>query len=159
MTAAELAALPPQDVIARLNTRDVIALTLFGEARGEGPEGRIAVANVLRNRLETKRFGPTLRTVCLQPHQFSCWITAGGATNFAVLIDTARLIIGGHRPGPVLRECQWIADGLMLDSFVDNTKGATHYLTTHLYATDPPSWAVNQRVLVQISNHVFLRAA
>lgn len=157
MTPVEIAALPAPNVIARLSVRDVIALTLYGEARGEGPEGRIAVANVLRNRLSRRHLGQTYRGVCLMPFQFSCWLEVGGATNYGVLIDTARLLIGGQASGPVLKECQWIADGLLSDSFVDNTHGATHYLTTNLYATRPPSWAAKARVLAQIGNHVFFR--
>lgn len=160
MTPIELAAIAPPEVVARLTERDVVALTLFGEARGEDPGGRIAIANVIRNRATTGRFGgPTFRGVCLHPLQFSCWTELGGASNYHVLIDTARLIIAGTAAGPVLRECQWIADGLIANSFVDSVKGATHYLTTSLYATHPPSWAAHARVLVQLGSHVFFRVA
>ena len=35
---------------------DIMAKTLYGEARGEGKEGQIAVANVIKNRVK-KRLG------------------------------------------------------------------------------------------------------
>ena len=46
-------------LFATLDDAQVIALTLYGEARGEGVEGRIAVANVIRNRLTSGRWGET----------------------------------------------------------------------------------------------------
>ena len=147
------------DLISVLSDRDVIALTLWGEARSEGPEGRLAVANVIRNRATAHKFGTTAREVCLWPYQFSCWMQAGGAENFGLVLDTARFLSAGNRPGPLVRECQWIAQGLLTDSFVDNTHGATHYLTASLYAAAPPTWAVSARVLAHIGNHIFLRAA
>jgi Cell wall hydrolyses involved in spore germination len=147
-------------LISTLPDDAIVALTLWGEARGEGPEGRIAVANVIRNRALCNRaaFGLTVRDVCLKPWQFSCWQSAGGAANFELLMDTATLLADGKAPGPVLRECRWIARGLFTGEFVDNTKGATHYLTSQLYRDAPPAWAVNQRVLAAIGSHVFLRA-
>lgn len=158
MTPLEIADLAPFDVIARLSERDIIALTLFGEARGEGPDGRIAVANVLRNRVKAGEFGgPSYRGVCLKAAQFSCWNASD--PNFDILADTGRLLLLDQAHGPVLRECQWIADGLLANRFVDNTHGATHYLTEHLYATTPPSWAAKGRVLARIGAHVFLRVA
>ena len=53
---------------------DIAARTIWGEARGEGPEGMRAVAHVIANRA-TKGgwWGDTLWSVCLKPWQFSCW--------------------------------------------------------------------------------------
>lgn len=144
-------------VLSAVTDEDIVALTLFGEARGEGPEGRIAVANVIRNRVGARTFGETLRAVCLKPKQFSCWIEAGGASNYSLLMDTARTVAAGGPIGPVLRECRWIARGLFANEFVDNTRGATHYLTLALIGSRPPAWARNQRVLVTLGAHAFLR--
>ena len=64
---------------------DILARTLYGEARGEysssGPAALIAVGNVIVNRFEKGgRFGKTLAEVCLKPKQFSqidCgWLSA-----------------------------------------------------------------------------------
>lgn len=145
--------------IDALDEVTVAALTLYGEARGEGPEGRIAVANVLRNRELARRagFGLTLRQVCLQPRQFSCWNESD--PNRALLDSIARQLGQPDPPiGQVLRECLWIADGLVRAQFADNTKGATHYLTTKKFTEDPPAWAVHQAVLAVIGRHMFLRA-
>jgi N-acetylmuramoyl-L-alanine amidase len=146
-------------ILSLLSDDAIVALTLYGEARGEGPEGRIAVANVVRNRMLCNRtaLGLTLRDVCLRPLQFSCWNPAD--PNHALLLDTAKLLSDGRTIGPVLRECRWIAHGLFTGEFVDNTHGATHYLTTALLRDRPPTWAVNQRLLATIGNHAFLRVA
>jgi hypothetical protein len=44
--------------------RDVIALIVAGEARGEEPTGKCAVADVILNRLLDGRFGCTVEEVC-----------------------------------------------------------------------------------------------
>lgn len=149
------------DILGSLPDDAIVALTLFGEARGEGPEGRIAVANVIRNRMLARRgtFGLTLREVCLKPNQFSCWMVAGGSLNHGVLMDTALVLSREAAIGPVLKECRWIARGLFANEFVDNTHGASHYLTASLFQEKPPSWARGQKVLATIGAHVFLRVA
>ena len=52
----------------------VMAKTMWGEARGEGYNGLVAVGWVIQNRCERGGwFGNTIREVCLKPYQFSCW--------------------------------------------------------------------------------------
>jgi N-acetylmuramoyl-L-alanine amidase len=131
-----------------------VTLTLYGEARGEDPAGRIAVANVIKNRLSAGRFGATLAEVCLKRKQFSCWNE--NDPNRDLLLATLPEYRGG-RLGPVLRECRWIAHGLVNGQFADNTHGATHYLRTELI--EQTSWARGQKVLAHIGAHAFLRVA
>lgn len=49
----------------------IVALTLLGEARGEGWNGMFAVACVVRQRMIERKL--TARQVCLQPWQFTYW--------------------------------------------------------------------------------------
>ena len=61
---------------AEPSQRDVVAMTILGEARGEGKAGMYAVACVIAQRsIEWKRNGKSItpRQVCLQEWQFSCW--------------------------------------------------------------------------------------
>jgi spore germination cell wall hydrolase CwlJ-like protein len=66
-------------VLAGEKESDIIAMTILGEARGEGEAGMYAVACVLKQRSINR--GLTLKQVCLQNklvkgrriHQFSCW--------------------------------------------------------------------------------------
>jgi spore germination cell wall hydrolase CwlJ-like protein len=57
--------------------RDILARTLWGEARGEGLAGQIAVAWTIRNRVNDGKakswWGEGYAGVCLKPYQFSCW--------------------------------------------------------------------------------------
>ena len=58
---------------------DVLARTIWGEARGEGLEGMRAVANVILNRVKIAElkngfwWGSNIIQVCQKPYQFSCW--------------------------------------------------------------------------------------
>lgn len=57
--------------IAKMNESDVIASTLWYEARGEGYRGIDAVASVIFNR--AKKSGQSAASECLRRNQFSCW--------------------------------------------------------------------------------------
>lgn len=50
---------------------EVVAMTLLGEARGEGRAGIYAVATVISKRMGNRRM--TAQQVCLEDWQFSCW--------------------------------------------------------------------------------------
>ena len=57
--------------------RDVLARTIWGEARGESSAGKVAVAWTIRNRVfdgkEKSWWGEGYAGVCQAPWQFSCW--------------------------------------------------------------------------------------
>lgn len=136
-----------------LSPLDVLALTIYGEARSEPVEGKIAVGNVCRNRLKTNRWGASYERVCLAPLQFSCWSQAGGAANYAALQGLAHQIMDGHPPtDPVLAECYWVASGIQSGAAQDNVHRATHYFVT---ASPIPKWAIGQLPVCVIAHHSF----
>jgi N-acetylmuramoyl-L-alanine amidase len=145
--------------IARLSDSQVLALTLWGEGRGEAVEGRIAIACLIRNRVTSKRFGASYREVCLKKWQFSCWMPQGGAANYvAVMSATANLL--GPEPVPaMLRECLWIANGVMLDAVTDRVKGSTHYYSPEAMTPKGtvPKWAEGQPLACAVGRHLFYR--
>ncbi|HSO43463.1 MAG TPA: cell wall hydrolase, partial [Rhodospirillales bacterium] len=56
-----------------------LAATIWGEARGESEEGKLAVASVIANRATRPGWwGRDIRSVCLATAQFSCWWDAQG---------------------------------------------------------------------------------
>ena len=67
--------------------RDILARTLWGEARGESLAGQIAVAWTIRNRVNDGKakswWGEGYAGVCQKPYQFSCWNKSD--PNFAYL--------------------------------------------------------------------------
>ena len=50
---------------------DIVAMTILGEARGEGYAGMYAVACVIKQRSINRKLTPA--QVCLERWQFSCW--------------------------------------------------------------------------------------
>jgi N-acetylmuramoyl-L-alanine amidase len=142
------------EVIAALNPVQTLACTIWGEARGEDIAGKVAVASVIRNRIG--RYGKDYKSVCLRRNQFSCWQENGGAANYAAVLTAARNFIRGGNLGPQMRECVWVADGVIGDALIDNTNHADHYLTRDLFKTKPPAWAKGQQPSAVIGAHVFL---
>jgi spore germination cell wall hydrolase CwlJ-like protein len=157
----------------------LLALTLYGEARGETAPGKRAVAWVVRNRMERAAewmankgrqhplFGDgTVAGVVLRPWQFSCWNK--GDPNLHRLLEIVQT--DGESAGAglwaVLRA---VAAGVLAEppEWSDPTFGATHYCTVALWDTDDPkAWYGNAEIAsgrtretVTIGNHVFARAA
>jgi hypothetical protein len=59
-------------------SRDLAIRTVLGEAADEPDEGKVGVAAVLRNRLESGRWGDSLPKVITAPKQFEPWNTQEG---------------------------------------------------------------------------------
>ena len=120
-----------------------MARTLWGEARGEGKDGQIAVAHVIKNRAEKKTwYGKTIMDVCLKKWQFSCWnkndpnrkkILALSLDDLKDQIEVAAGVIGGQ--------------------YIDTTEGSTHYYSKSM--PKPPKWAVGKEPVVVMGNHYF----
>jgi hypothetical protein len=138
--AAAPAAAPSDDI-------DILARTVWGEARGE-PDARAsmgAVACVVLNRKRKQTYwGRSVTEVCLKPYQFSCWnandpnrsqLTRTDASNreFALALGIARDALDGR--------------------LSDDTQGATHYHATTL--AQPPTWARGHASCAHIGRHLF----
>lgn len=124
---------------------DVLARTLWGEARGEGREGMHAVANVIMNRVKhPKRWHNDVVGVCQAPKQFSCWNKSD--PNRAKLLAVTAY-------DPQFRIALEIAQAAVDGELEDITKGADHY---HTHAVSP-SWSRGQEPVAMIGNHRFFR--
>lgn len=128
---------------------DVLARTLFGEARGEPVRGREAVAAVVINRVKRARsraggywWGNTVEEVCRKPWQFSCWNAAD---------PNRERIATVAADNKVFASCQRIARRAVRGRLEDPTFGSTHY---HARAVHPP-WARRRAPRVEIGNHLF----
>ena len=130
-----------------------LALTIWGEARGEPVEGKVAVASVIRNRLALGRWGHLYESVCHARMQFSCW-NAGTDANYLTLVALAvRVEAGETIDDPAYRECYWIAQGCLSGAMQDRTQGATHYFSDSLLR--PPLWAFGRTPICTIGRHLF----
>ena len=119
----------------------IAALNIWMEARGEPFQGKVAVAEVMRNRLKSGRWGKTIVQVVLAPYQFSGWNTNDSNRIQALLLDDS---------DPQYQECvrAW-----------NTSKASTNFARGALYYFNPklaaPSWAKPQNLLVTIGNHQF----
>ncbi|KAI2693228.1 cell wall hydrolase [Pseudomonas sp. TNT3] len=129
--------------------RDILARTLWGEARGESLVGLIAVAWTIRNRVNdgktTSWWGEGYAGVCQKPWQFSCWNR--NDRNY-VYLSGAKTI-----PFREFAQAQIAADLVMAGKAPDPTGGATHYYATTM--SNPPAWAKNANQTLKLGSHIF----
>lgn len=146
----------------KLSETQILAVTLYGEARSEPVEGVIAVASVIRNRVNADLgndgkadwWGEGFKGVCLARRQFSCWAPEGGPGNFAkVEALVTKLSAGDAVTDARYIECAWIATGVIKGWCRDTVKGATHYHTVQMIPR--PSWAQALVPVTQVRNHLF----
>ena len=124
---------------------DLMARTIYGEARGEGLNGMQAVANVIMNRVNAgKWYGRTVKDVVLKPWQFSCWNENDPNRNKILNVTTA---------DNTFLAATSIAKSAYAGELPDITYGATHY---HVY-TMTPVWIGKMTKTAQIGNHIFYR--
>lgn len=129
---------------------DVLARTLWGEARGEGKTGMEAVAMVILNRAAIAQerggywWGNSVIEACQKPYQFSCWNKED--PNYRKLISVTDADI-------YFATAQRVARRALLGFLKDPTRGATHYHARHMM----PSWAKGQSPCAVIGRHIFYR--
>ena len=135
------------------NDLDILARTLWGEARGEGLIGMEAVAHVVHNRVAAKSWwGHDIVGVCHKAWQFSCWnvndpnrtkllqLTTATAS-FSVALAAARSVMKLESEGR--------------RATVDPTDGATHYYAPRVMST--PNWARGKTPCARIGGHEFFK--
>lgn len=137
--------------VAQLTDFDCYWLTLWGEFRGEPVEAQIAGAHVIFNRWLINK-SQTIKEVCLKPYQFSCWNLSD--SNLSKLIE----VFEESKSSPLVKQLKFIAAGVMSSSLLDNTNGATNYLTVSLYASPlAPEWTKKMRAEKQYGKTIFLK--
>lgn len=126
---------------------DILARTLWGEARGEGSAGMQAVANVVMNRvLRGGWWGTDIVSVCRKPYQFSCWNTGDPNRAAAAAVDGRDLYFA-----TALR----LARRAVLGALPDITGGADHYHA----AGAGPVWSRGETPTAVIGRHIFYNLA
>jgi spore germination cell wall hydrolase CwlJ-like protein len=124
---------------------EIMSRTIYGEARGESREGKIAVGWVILNRFKAKRWysADTIAGTCMKKLQFSCWnkndpmrprLLAADVEKLANCIEAAVAVLAGKEPDP--------------------TGGATFYLNPAVLPT-LPKWALKKPPIKIIGAHHF----
>jgi len=131
--------------------RDILARTLWGEARGESLAGQIAVARTIRNRVNDGNakswWGEGYVGVCQKPYQFSCWNK--NDANFAYLSGVKQI------PFCEFAQAQIAAEEVMAGKVPDPTGGATHYYATTM--PKPPVWVKGAKQTLKLGHHIFFK--
>jgi len=129
---------------------DVLARTLWGEGRGEGPQGMEAIASVILNRVAVAEahggywWGKDIISVCQKPYQFSCWNRSDpNYRQLQAVTDKDIHFVTAQR----------IARRAVAYTLADTTNGATHYHTKSIL----PDWAQGQTPSAMIGNHIFYK--
>ena len=136
---------------------DVVARTLYGEARGEGKQGMIAVACVIVTRAMIAAdyydthgaahplFGDgSLASACKAPLQFSCWNQND---------PNLRTIEQVTPADPIFLMAEDIATEAENDQLDDITNNATHYYDKR--TAEPPRWADGKTPCYAYGHHLF----
>jgi N-acetylmuramoyl-L-alanine amidase len=131
---------PPDD-----HDFEIMARTIFGEARGEPVTGQIAVAHVIINRWRSGKWfaAPSLAGVCVKRLQFSCWNSSDPTYRRLITASTTELA-----------PFEAIARHAVANPDEDPTYGATHYYADTIPA---PGWATGKSPTVQIGHHLFFK--
>ena len=121
-----------------------MAATVWGEARGEPFEGKVAVAWVIINRSRKPGWwGEDIRSVCTARWQFSCWFDAQA--------ERVRFV---DERNEKFAACLDVAKRVMAGEIADPTGGADHYYADYIAA---PKWARGRTPTARIGRHLFFR--
>ncbi|MEO1643189.1 MAG: cell wall hydrolase, partial [Pseudomonadota bacterium] len=134
---------------------DILARTIWGEARGEDYDGQVAVGIVIRNRVFSDRDADTYRGVVLRRKQFSVWDELDSP---GIPQRLRSLTIQDDGFEQALR----IAEDIVLQKISTPRRfvGVLHYLNPdpRFYAGgNLPSWTNAASGSFEIGNHRFYR--
>jgi N-acetylmuramoyl-L-alanine amidase len=142
----------PREQQADAQTKDarLLALTIWGEARGEGEDGMRAVGHVIKNRMKSDRFGDDVASVVWKRKAFSCWNPHDPNRN--KMRELAKL------PKNSIEYKRWklakkIAAEILSNRSHDPTHGALFYHTKNI----KPGWADSAKAVAKVANHIFYR--
>jgi spore germination cell wall hydrolase CwlJ-like protein len=126
----------PQKSFGDHSELQLLAMALFGEARGVPKQTRQGIGHVIINRaLNPGWWGHSLKEVILKPWQFSCFNQ--NDPNRQKLRDPLR-----YEPSEVWRNCcedaMEVFERLNQPNLPDPVMGANHYYDTSI---PPPNWA------------------
>ena len=126
---------------------EVLARTIWGEARGDGRPGMEAVALVILNRARHPGWwGDEPASVCLDPYQFSCWLPDD---------PNAKKLIFVGLSDPAFATALTIAHSALAGTLADPTGGADSYYDRSMHT--PPAWAATAHFCCEIGSQRFYK--
>ena len=140
----------PVDIDPR--SRDLVVRTIFGEAADKDEAGRAAVANVIRNRVASGRYGQGAEGVINKRWAFEPWMRP----------EARQRMLDLREDDPNYQSIARIVDNIFSGVVQDQTQGATHFYSPRSQAALArqdrrklvPDWARGQP-LANIGGHLF----
>jgi len=136
-----------------------LATNIYHEARGESDLGKIAVAHVTLNRVNSYKYPDTICDVVHQTVYSTWWYENHGRLvpvrnmcQFSWYCDGKSDKIDPFSQG--WQDSVYIAMAVLVEKYNDPTYGATHYYNPRLAN---PQWAVHFEETTTIGNHCFHR--
>jgi N-acetylmuramoyl-L-alanine amidase len=125
---------------------DIMARTIYGEARGEDLPGMVAVGWVILNRAKRgpPRFPSSIAAVCKQNHQFTCWSKSD---------PNSKVCAAASESDPYFALAVFAASGVLTGNIPDTTRGSDHYHTVGMVPY--PIWASKMQLQAIVGQHRF----
>lgn len=144
----------------RLSPAQILAVTIYGEARGEPTEGQIAVGSVILERVDHHDWdGKTVMEVCLKRWQFSCYNERD--PNYGKLLNIAEKWDQAMATNAALNACFGIAVGLLTGEIDRTPEIAESHCCNYATAAGAESvkWDDKMKVVAGIGAHIFFAEA
>lgn len=124
-----------------------VAVAIYFESRGEPVEGQVAVAHVIRNRIEDPRYPDNACDVVKQGYYWKGF-PIRHKCQFSFYCDG---LSDNPKNLQAWEDALYIAE--LSGNIPDTTGGATHYHSTKVF----PHWAYTGEVTTKIHRHVFYK--
>lgn len=137
-----------------LTDRQLMGLTIYGEARGESRAGRVAIGSVILERVEHRNWdGNTIQEVCLKPYQFSCFLP--NDPNYPKLRQIAENWFKSVMSDKALNDCYALASNLIDKMTPRNSMIKAHHVLQYKTKDCDAGWAKSMKLITIIGNHQF----
>ena len=127
-----------------------LATAVYFEARGEPTVGQVAVAAVIMNRVEDRRFPNDVCSVVKQGPLYRSGAPVRHKCQFSFYCDGKS---DKMRDKAAKLRATRISELVLSRTIMDPTEGSTFYHADYVL----PSWASTKSLVVQINQHVFYK--
>lgn len=121
----------------------IITATLVQECGGEPYAGQMLVAQTMKNRSIQR--GKSIREVCLEPKQYSCWNNKG---EMWLRFQTIR-------KHPAWESCRQLAEEISAPRYEPVSEATNYYAFKKI---KPPNWVKRMVFCAEAGGHRFYRA-
>lgn len=135
--------------VKQLTDLQCLTANLFFEARGEKPIGLVAVADVTKNRVQSKKYPKSICSVVFQKHQFS-WVKQQSWSSIQKVLNGS---VSGFRAADraAYQKAKETAQKSLKGLVRVLPESSLHYHATYV----KPSWSRNMKVYAKIGTHIF----